>query len=407
MTFQHEDLSWIEPELRDMNTKGFCKDLEQLRVATYSSLSKEDFDHLRRTELVGKTATLVGFATAWMVPNPLSAFLMSIGITTRWLLAHHITHRGYDNVPGTPERYKSKTFARGWRRYIDWFDWILPQAWNYEHNVLHHYHTGENEDPDLLERYLEKFRAFPVPRFLKYLCMGLAALSWKYIYYAPNTMSTLDPESKKRLKTHSIAFISFMNIFQLNNPHVRKLWRHCYLPYIGFHFLLLPLAFSPLGQGAVISVFLTRLMAECFANLHSFLVIAPNHTADDLYRFWFHYDDKEEFYVTQVLGSVNYTCGKEWVDFMSVWLNYQIEHHLFPDLPMSKYREIQPKVKELCKKHHIPYRQESIWKRNRKLLDICVGKTSMKRLREFPRRIECVKQSFVTQEESFGMPQGM
>ena len=29
---------------------------------------------------------------------------------------------------------------------------------------------------------------------------------------------------------------------------------------------------------------------------------------------------------------------------MSIWLNYQIEHHLFPDLPMRQYGLIQPRV---------------------------------------------------------------
>ncbi len=33
----------------------------------------------------------------------------------------------------------SQRFAQGKRRFIDWFDWILPEAWNYEHNILHHY----------------------------------------------------------------------------------------------------------------------------------------------------------------------------------------------------------------------------------------------------------------------------
>ncbi|MCB0337735.1 MAG: fatty acid desaturase, partial [Bdellovibrionales bacterium] len=77
-------------------------------------------------------------------------------------------------------------------------------------------------------------------------------------------------------------------------------------------------------------------------------------------------------------------CGNDFVDYMSIWLNYQIEHHIFPELPMTKYRSIQPRVKALCQKHGLPYRQEHMFKRFWRMANICVGKTSMRELQEFP-----------------------
>jgi len=59
------------------------------------------------------------------------------------------------------------------------------------------------------------------------------------------------------------------------------------------------------------------------------------------------------------------------------WLNYQIEHHLWPDLPLSQYQKLQPQVKALCERHGIPYCQDSVFKRLLKAVDIMVGKTSM------------------------------
>lgn len=112
-------------------------------------------------------------------------------------------------------------------------------------------------------------------------------------------------------------------------------------------------------------------------NLHAFVVIGPNHTADDLVKFNFHYSDKAEFYVTQVLGSVNYSCGTEIIDYLSIWLNYQIEHHLIPDLPMSQYRKIQPRVKALCEKHNLLYRQENVFRRFARMASVCVGRNEM------------------------------
>ncbi|MCI5066365.1 fatty acid desaturase [bacterium] len=345
-----------------------------------------DFHHLRKIERYGRVATALGYATAPLLINPLSAFLISLGHFTRWLLVHHISHRGYDKVPGVPQRYTSKHFARGWRRYIDWFDWIEPNAWDHEHNYLHHYHTGEDDDPDLTQRHAEFLRRMPLPYFLKYIIILLIGMTWKYTYYAPNTMSVLDPETRKRLKKGNILFITVKNIFQFQRKSVRQLWLRCYLPYGVVHFAVIPALFLPFGTTAAWCVLVNKLLAECITNFHSFLVIAPNHSADDLYRFHFHYDNKEEFYLTQVLGSANYHCGDEFTDYMSIWLNYQIEHHLFPDLPMTKYREIQPKVKTLCQKYGIPYIQESIFKRFKRMLDITVGKTSMRELTALPEK---------------------
>lgn len=356
---------------------GFAADIEALRAEVYASFGSSDYTHLRKIERYGRLASLCGYGTAWLAFNPLSAFLISLGQCTRWLLAHHIMHRGYDRVRGVPFRYTSKGFAKGWRRFVDWFDWIHPAAWDYEHNILHHYNTGEADDPDVAERHTEFLRRLRIPRFLKYLILGFASITWKYTYYAPNTFSTVSPAELKRMAPKDIVFLTIKNIFQLHRRSVRALWLRCYLPYGVTHFVLIPLAFWPLGAAAVTSVFFTKLLAECMTNFHAFFVIGPNHTADDLYRFNFHYRNKAEFYATQVLGSANYRCGSERVDYLSIWLNYQIEHHLFPDLPMLKYREIQPRVKALCEKHGLPYRQDSNWSRFKRMISVCVGQTKM------------------------------
>ena len=41
--------------------------------------------------------------------------------------------------------------------------------------------------------------------------------------------------------------------------------------------------------------------------------------------------------------------------FLSGNLCYQIEHHLFPDLPSNRYAEIAPRVAALCDKYDLPY----------------------------------------------------
>ena len=36
-------------------------------------------------------------------------------------------------------------------------------------------------------------------------------------------------------------------------------------------------------------------------------------------------------------------------------LGYQVEHHLFPDMPSSRYGEIAPQVREICQRYGLPY----------------------------------------------------
>jgi fatty acid desaturase len=281
---------------------------------------------------------------------------------------HHVGHRGYDRVPGVPHERTSRGFAQGRRRFLDWFDWMLPDAWVYEHNVLHHSYTGEEQDPDLLERNAEKSLRDPRrPLALRAVQLALLALTWRASYYAPETLRALRRKGKR------------LDV-PLSRAEGRELLLRCYLPYAAFHFVLFPALFLPLGAWAAFSALCNALLAEAFTNLHTFLVVGPNHTGEDLYRFDSSPANKGERYVQQVLGSANYATGGELNDYAHLWLNYQIEHHLFPDLPMLKYREVQPHVRALCEKHGIPYVQESVWTRARKMVEVVLGLRSMKRL---------------------------
>ena len=328
-------------------------------------------------EWAGRVMSASGYLTCWIIPNPISAFLISWGNITRWAIMHHICHGGYDQVPGIPSRYTSKGFARGLRRYVDWFDWMLPEAWNYEHNILHHYNTGELTDPDLVEENFSFIRNSKLPMPLKYLAVFGAAITWKFTYYAPNTlryyMDLQKNKSKKSEKEKTLAQAA-------PTPEKLKffdLLTFCLLPYSLMRFGIIPLLFLPLGLKSVFNVLITSILAEIFTNFHAFMVIVPNHTGDDVTRFATKIKNKSEYFYRQIVGSVNYNCGDDFTDMAHLWLNYQIEHHIWPDLPMLKYQQYQKRVKALCLKHHIPYIQGTVLHRFKKMTDIMVGNTSM------------------------------
>lgn len=367
--------------LSEQDVENFTQELMALRRAANERMNLDDFKHLKKIERWGKLCTAAGYSTAWIMPNPVSAFLMSQGNVTRWTtIAHHVVHKGYDKIEGVPERYTSTGFARGLRRFLDWNDWILPQAWANEHNKLHHYNLGEAADPDQVELNLEWLRDSNLPMPVRYAIVGLFAISWKPVYYAPNTLKHLRSTKNNVLgEERQSAALSQLELWNPLNPFARDLWLKCLLPYIMVKFVLIPLLFIPLGPIAVISVWINTLLAEIIANLHSFLVIVPNHVGDDILLFEESANTKSEFFLRQITGSANFKTGGDINDFLHGWLNYQIEHHLWPDLPASQYQILQPQVKALCEKYGIPYVQESVWKRLKKTVDVMVGNRSMPR----------------------------
>ena len=56
---------------------------------------------------------------------------------------------------------------------------------------------------------------------------------------------------------------------------------------------------------------------------------------------------------------MNFTGGPI-MDVMSGNLDHQIEHHLFPDIPANRYREIAPRVRSICDRHGVPYNTGSM-----------------------------------------------
>jgi len=361
-----------------------AKDLDEVRKEVLSDIGEEDFKHLKKIEGWGRICSLIGYGTAWIIPNPVSAYFISQGSMTRWTtIAHHITHRAYDTVEDIPKHYTSKGFAKGKRRYLDWLEWMLPEAWDKEHNDLHHYNLGEQADPDQVEYNTEDFRAINMPLWARYIFLGVMACTWKFTYYAPSTLQQLR-DSKTKKAGQEIPPFSRADQWNPFKKEGRELWGTCLLPYAAIRFILIPLLFIPVGAVTAIggtiaatNVLINSLLAEVITNLHTFLVIGTNHVGDDLYLFEDKAKNKGEFYLRQIIGSTNFRTGSDPVDFLHGWLNYQVEHHLWPEMPLSRYQRAQPLVKAVCEKHGIPYCQESVFKRLWKTLDVMTGKKVM------------------------------
>lgn len=368
------------------------RDIDKIKE-NMEAVGEADFQHLLKMERWGRLATFSGYVIILLLSILAlfveletfiyvalfltSAVLISTGNVSRWAnVTHPILHGAYDKVPHVPARYTKKHYAKGPRRFIDWLDWIKPESWSYEHNIMHHYHLGEDDDPDNVERNLQWLTQSNIPMWLRYIIVYVFTAMWKYMYYAPNTLRIL--KNKKRKEQDKLEIKDFNY-----NPKTKdglELWMEYYLPYIVVKFMVFPLFFLPFGISAFLTALSILLLAEVFANVHSFTVIVPNHSAEDIYMFAEPSKSQGEFYLRQIMGSVNYNTGSDFIDFMHGFLNYQIEHHLFPNMPLSYYQKMQPIVKDICKKHNLEYRQESVFKRALMTIDLMVGKTKLLRV---------------------------
>eukprot|EP00546_Thalassionema_frauenfeldii_P005114 CAMPEP_0178912554 /NCGR_PEP_ID=MMETSP0786-20121207/10334_1 /TAXON_ID=186022 /ORGANISM="Thalassionema frauenfeldii, Strain CCMP 1798" /LENGTH=423 /DNA_ID=CAMNT_0020585163 /DNA_START=193 /DNA_END=1464 /DNA_ORIENTATION=- len=387
-----EDEKWIPK----FDLAAFTADIHALGKKLEKEQGEDDVRHLRKMVSWSNMCAFVGFITMGLCVNPISVVALSLFTFSRWtMIAHHTCHGGYDKCHPDKNRWTRFKFAIGslWRRLADWFDWMMPEAWNVEHNNRHHYNLSEKDDPDNVEENNQFLRSLNVPIFVKYMIVGFFMTTWKWFYYSPNTYKELklarlrrlgkpipkgvDPATAITMKEVVMGNNSFYSAFEFFSVVVG--------PYFLIHFFIAPLPYFAIGnyfgmgntlyQNAIINLFL----AEILTNIHGFIAVVTNHAGNDMYRFR---DGcrpfSGSFYLRQVLASVDFAMGTDVVDFMHGWLNYQIEHHLWPNLSMLSYQRSAPLVREICKKHGVPYIKENVFIRLKKTVDIMVGASDMK-----------------------------
>jgi fatty acid desaturase len=97
--------------------------------------------------------------------------------------------------------------------------------------------------------------------------------------------------------------------------------------------------------------------ANLMRNVWSYAIIFCGHFPDQAYTFTQEETENETrggWYVRQLLGAANIDGGPLF-HVISGNLGYQVEHHLYPDMPSTRYGEIAPRVREICERYGLPY----------------------------------------------------
>ena len=176
------DVPSTDEWVSNLDLDAFGSDVRALGRELASQEGEADLNHFRMIRRWSNVCGIFGVLTMALPLNPLTALALSTWVYSRWtMIAHHTCHGGYNKQDDGTGRFTSAGFALGssLRRFRDWADWMLPEAWNVEHNNLHHFRLGESGDPDLVERNLELLRDIKLPLWMKYIGVGGLAAMWK------------------------------------------------------------------------------------------------------------------------------------------------------------------------------------------------------------------------------------
>lgn len=228
-----------------------------------------------------------------------------------------------------------------------------PSWWKNKHNSHHAVPNVHEEDPDIhtapvlfwSDHALEFFSDLPddqltsllaqyiVTRqaFLFFPILAFARLSWarqSFVYVLPNS-------SLNKGKPCSI----------IEQVALYSHWAwYAYLLWV-------------IDSTALAVLFIVLSQASCGFFLAS--VFALNHNGMPIYTK--SEAAKIDFFTLQVLTGRN-VVGGPLTNWFCGGLNYQIEHHILPNMPRHSFPKIQPTIEALCKKHGVSYHSTTFWK---------------------------------------------
>ena len=315
---------------------GFSPDIAQ----SYTAVARvvREMGLLERTRIfygalaLGLVAALVavGFGI-WLLGDSWLQLLMAgaLGIifTQFAFLAHEASHR---------QILKSGPANDRIGRFLETFVVGMSYAWWMNKHTRHHGNPNKiGKDPDIeidtisfIEEDAAKAKGLIalITRKQGYLFFPLLTLEGINLHYISiRTLFSRKPVKGRWIEISAIAlrFAIYLTVL--------------------FMFLPLGMAFAFIGvQLAVFGVY----MGAAFAPNHKGMPIIPA-------------DVKLDFFSKQVLTSRN-VSGGWWASALTGGLNYQIEHHLFPNMPrlhLARAREI---VREHCATLDVPYTETTL-----------------------------------------------
>ncbi len=223
----------------------------------------------------------------------------------------------------------------------DWDTASPAEAWRHSHNYEHHTFTNiRGKDRDLgyeimrIDPHQPWHPIYLLQPFYNLLLMGF--FEWGVAVHDLNGEAIRSGEKSKAKVVEELKAIGV------------KARRQIVKDYIAF----------PLLSGrAFKSTLAANFTANIVRNAWAYSIIFCGHFPDQTYTFSQREVAEETrggWYVRQLLGSANID-GSPLFHLLAGNLSFQVEHHLYPDMPSSRYAEIAPRVRDICHRYELPY----------------------------------------------------
>ena len=325
--------------LTDSDIDALGAELDTIRREVEESRGARDASYIRRT-IAFQRALEVGarllIATSrskagWVAGTAALAFAKTV---ENMEISHNVGHGQWDWM-NDPEIHSSS-----W----EWDMAGTSSQWRYSHNYRHHVFTNVLDmDEDLGFGVMRMTRDQPwEPRFLLQPVRNLLlaiGFEWGIALHGVHVaQDAAETRSEKKALSRAV---------------VTKIGRQVLKDY---------LVFPALSRSRWSRTLGANVAANVARNLWAYVVIFCGHFPDGAQKFTTAVLDEEtrpRWYLRQMLGTANFRAGPA-MAFASGNLCYQIEHHLFPDLPSNRYAEIAVQVRELCEKFDLPYTTGSL-----------------------------------------------
>ncbi len=312
------------------------RQFDQIRADIEESRGADDAAYINRMITIQRRLAAAGritlFASKWKPAFFAGAAMLGAAkILENMEIGHNVMHGQWDWM-NDPEIHSST-----W----EWDTAQPAEQWKHSHNYVHHQFTnvlGHDNDVGYgILRMAREQKWHPINLGQPVYNAALALLfQWGV------SLHDLDLEAiRKREKDPKVMMKQLKQI----GVKIRR--------QIGKDYILFPLLTGP----AAIETAKANAIANLSRNLWSYMIIFCGHFPDGALHFTeeeIEDETRAEWYLRQALGSANFEGGKL-LHVMSGNLGYQIEHHLFPDLPSNRYAEISDRVRPLLEQNGIPY----------------------------------------------------
>ena len=320
--------------LSDADIAALAADLDEIRCEIEDSRGAKDRQYIRRAItfqrclevaarlIIGGTKSKLGWAVG-------TTALAVAKCVENMELSHNIIHGQWDWM-NDPEIHSST-----W----EW-DMVGPSShWRSSHNHRHHMFTnvvGVDDDLGFGVLRVTRDQEWQPSSLVQPLRAVLLAVLFEWGVALHGLYSVQDRETTEAGKAAHTRVM------------IRKMARQAVKDYV---------LFPALSRRRWRRALAANVVANGLRNAWAYVVIVCGHFADGAEKFnpsVLEDETKPEWYLRQMLGTANFRAGPV-LGFMTGNLCYQIEHHLFPDLPSNRYPDIAGRVQALCVSYDLPY----------------------------------------------------